>query len=314
MHEISRPVHTYSIVAFEKETGRVGVACQSHYFSVGSVVPWVQQGVGAVATQADVDVTYGPSGLDLMRAGKTAEEALKALLAVDDDRDIRQVAMVDAAGRVAVHTGSKCVPEAGHQTGDGFSAQANLAASDKVPDAVAKAFEQTKGDLLERLMTALEAGQEAGGDIRGRQSAAILVARGPGESRPDDAHMLADLRVDDQKQPLLALRRLVTVYRGRRWEAEATEAVRSGDMDSAAELYEKMRGLAVGNREPMFWYAVMLVNEGHGDRALPIFGEVFAHDQVWIDVLDRLVKVDRFPNDAKLLKQIKAMAAPAKTG
>jgi uncharacterized Ntn-hydrolase superfamily protein len=274
----------------------------------------VQQGVGAVATQADADVSYGPLGLDLMRAGKTAQEALTALLAVDDDRDIRQVAMVDAAGGVAVHTGSKCIPAASHQTGDGFSVQANLVASDKVPDAMAKAYEQTKGDLLECLMTALEAGEEAGGDIRGRQSAAILIARGPDEARPDHAHVLADLRVDDEKQPLLAMRRLVTVYRGQRWEEEATEAVLSGNMDSAEELYEKLRGLAVGSREPMFWYAITLVNEGHVDRALPIFGEVFAHDKVWIDVLDRLVKVGRFPDDAKLLKQVKAMAEPAKTG
>jgi uncharacterized Ntn-hydrolase superfamily protein len=314
MHQIRKPVHTYSIVAREKATGQLGVACQSHYFSVGSVVPWVQQGVGAVATQADIDVSYGPLGLDLMRAGKTAEEALKALLAVDDDRDIRQVAMVDAAGEVAVHTGSKCIPAASHRTGDGFSVQANLVVGDEVPDAMAKTFEQTKGDLLERLMTALEAGEEAGGDVRGRQSAAILIAPGPDESPPGHAHMLADLRVDDEKQPLLAMRRLVTVYRGQRWEEEATEAVLSGNMDAAGELYEKFRGLAVGSREPMFWYAITLVNEGHVNRALPIFGEVFVHDKIWIDVLDRLVKVGRFPDDAKLLKQVKAMAEPAKTG
>lgn len=306
MRGLHRLAHTYSICAFEEETGRLGMAVQSHYFNVGPIVPWVERGVGVVATQADADVSYGPLGLELMRAGKSAEQALKALLAPDDEREVRQVAMVDASGNVAVHTGKKCIPEAGHHVGEGYSTQANLMLNDTVPDAMAKAYEGSGGDLIERLMVALEAAEDAGGDIRGRQSAAIVVARGPDEPRLGYADTVVDLRIEDHKRPLLALRRLVAINRGYRWIDEATEALAAGEMEKAEEAYEKMRGLAVGTREPMFWYAVSLVNEGHVDEALPVFGEVFAHDKVWADVLERLVPGGYFPADKELMKKVKA--------
>jgi uncharacterized Ntn-hydrolase superfamily protein len=308
VHKLHRLAHTYSIVAFEEETGRFGVAVQSHYFGVGPIVPWVETGVGAVATQADADVSYGPMGLALMRGGKTAEQSLAALLAADESRETRQVAMVDASDSVSVHTGKKCIAEAGHRTGDGYSVQANLMLNDKVPDAMAEAYESAEGDLPERLMAALEAAEEAGGDIRGRQSSALLVARGPDEPQIGYASTIVDLRVDDDPSPLVALRRLLTVHRGYRWIDEATEALAAGDMDKAKEGFDKTWGLAVGDREPLFWYAVTLVNEGHVELALPIFEEIFTRGPIWLDVLDRLVPGGYFPDDPDLLKRVKAVA------
>ena len=173
-----RPVSTYSIVALDPETGELGVAVQSHWFSVGALVPWARAGVGAVATQSLVEPGYGPLGLELMAAGKTASQALDALKVADAHPEIRQVAMVDAEGNVAAHTGDNCIPEAGHRTGENYSVQANLMANDTVPDAMARAFESAEGDLAARLLAALQAAEAAGGDIRGKQSAAILVVSG----------------------------------------------------------------------------------------------------------------------------------------
>ena len=305
MHRLA---HTYSIVALEKKTGRLGVAVQSHCFGVGPIVPWVESGVGAVATQAMAEVSYGPLGLKLLRAGKTAQQSMAALLAADDEREVRQVAMVDAAGNVAVHTGEKCIAEAGHRTGDGYSVQANLMLNDRVPDAMVEAFEGTHGDLLERLVSTLEAAEDVGGDIRGRQSTAVVIAPGHDEAEFGYGRNAVELRIDDHKQPLVALRRLVSIHRGYRWIDKANVAIEEGDLNRAEELYAKMRGLAVGSREPMFWYAVTLVNEGHAERALPVFREVFAHDNVWLEVVERLVPAGLFSDDKKLLKKVRAVA------
>ena len=152
-----RPTHTYSIVAYDEETGQLGVAVQSHWFSVGPIVPWAESGVGAIATQSFVEASYGPLGLELMRAGKSAEETLAALIKADKNEDVRQVAMVDAKGRVAAHTGKNCIPEAGHYLGDTFTCQANLMLKNTVWDAMAKAYKNTRGELADRLLAALEA-------------------------------------------------------------------------------------------------------------------------------------------------------------
>ena len=170
-----RPVATYSIVARDSTTGQLGVAVQSHFFSVGPIVPWAEPGVGAVATQSLVDPAYGPLGLDLMRMGRTAPEALKALVSADKDAEVRQVAMVDAHGNVAAHTGKRAIYAAGHQTGTQYSVQANLMEKPTVWAAMSKAYESSTGDLAERMLAALEAAEAEGGDIRGRQSAAILI-------------------------------------------------------------------------------------------------------------------------------------------
>ena len=201
--------HTFSIVARDSESGRMGVAVQSHWFSVGSTVTWAEAGVGAVATQALVEVSHGPLGLDLMRGGRSATEALRALLAADEGRAVRQVAMVDANGEVAVHTGERCIADAGHVAGETFSAQANMMVTADVWPAMTDAYERSRGDFAERMLEALEAGQTAGGDVRGRQSAAILIVEGESTGCPwVDTTM--DLRVEDHAKPIKELRRLVT--------------------------------------------------------------------------------------------------------
>src|ERR1035438_3837890 len=203
-----RPVHTFSIVARDAVTGDLGVAVQSHWFSVGSAVPWAEPGVGAVATQSFTEPSYGPLGLTLMKAGKSAPEALKALLSADSDREVRQVAMVDAQGRSAAHTGVKCIQAAGHEVGEGFTVEANLMDKPTVWPAMAKAFRAAKGDLAERLLAALRAAQAQGGDIRGQQSAAILIVKGKPSGQPWNDRLF-DLRVEDSPDPLKELSRLV---------------------------------------------------------------------------------------------------------
>ena len=191
-----RPVHTFSIVARDPATGELGVAVQSHWFSVGSIVAWAEAGVGAVATQSFVDPSYGKNGLDLMRSGKSAPDSLRELLAKDEGREVRQVAMIDAQGRVDGFTGKNDIQAAGHIVGTNFSVQANLMLNDKVWPAMARAFENSKGDLAERMLAALDAAQLAGGDIRGKQSAALIVVTGKptGQAWKDRTF---DLRVDD---------------------------------------------------------------------------------------------------------------------
>jgi uncharacterized Ntn-hydrolase superfamily protein len=181
---VERPVHTYSIVARDAETGEMGVAVQSHWFSVGSIVTWAEAGVGAIATQSFVDPAYGPRGLELMKSGLSADQALKALLLVDGGRDVRQVAFIDSSGQVAAHTGAKCIESAGHHVGDGYSVQANMMLNDEVVPAMAKAYESARGDLANRLMAALTAAQSVGGDIRGRQSAAMLIVKAESHRPP----------------------------------------------------------------------------------------------------------------------------------
>src|SRR3990172_3841206 len=183
-HASRRPVNTYSIVAVDSATGQIGAAVQSHWFSVGSVVTWAEPGVGAVATQSFADPSYGPRGLYLMRTGTPAPVALTALLRADPDSQVRQVGMIDAAGRVAAHTGSRNIPAAGQRIGRRFSAQANLMRNDRVWGAMAQAFEQARGDLADRLLAALQAAERVGRDIRGRQSAALLVVSGDRTAPP----------------------------------------------------------------------------------------------------------------------------------
>lgn len=221
------PLHTYSIVARDSVTGEMGVAVQSHWFSVGSVVPWAEAGVGAVATQSIAEVSYGPLGLALMRAGKSAPKALQALLQADDHPEWRQVAMIDAQGRVAVHTGEKCIREAGHIAGAQYSVQANLMASDQVWPAMAEAYEGAEGDLADKMLAALEAAQAAGGDIRGRQSAAIVIVK-PASSGKPYLDKVVDLRVEDHPAPVKELRRLVKLHRAYELMNEGDEHISAG--------------------------------------------------------------------------------------
>ena len=297
-----RPVHTYSIVARDPDTGELGVAVQSHWFSVGPLVPWAEAGVGAVATQSFVDPAYGPRGLDLMRAGKTAVQALDTLIASDPGEAVRQVAMIDTKGNVAAHTGLKCIPAAGHSLGENYSVQANLMLNDKVWPAMATAFEQTKGDLADRMLAALEAAQAEGGDIRGKQSAAILIVSGKPTGKPW-VDRIMDLRVEDHPEPLKELRRLVTVHRAYQHMNAGDLAVEHGDVEQAMKEYAAAEAMMPGNLEMMYWHAVQLVNVGKLDEALPLFQKVFAGDANWVDLTKRLPAVGLLDvNDAGMKK------------
>lgn len=303
--EPTRPVYTYSIVARDPATGELGVAVQSHWFSVGAIVSWAEAGVGAVATQSFVEPSYGPLGLNLMHAGKSAPEALRALLAADDGREVRQVAMIDAQGRVAAHTGRRCIAAAGHQVGENYSVQANLMDKETVWPAMAKAFEAASGDLTDRLLAALEAAQREGGDIRGQQSAAILVVRGQSTGRPW-ADRVIDLRVEDHPDPLGELKRLIRVHR-------AYEHMNAGDLCSekkdwacAEREYGAAETLLPDMMEIVFWHAVTLVTAGRADDALPLFKKVFAREPKWADLVDRLPASELLPDDKEILLRIKA--------
>lgn len=282
-----RLAHTYSIVARDTLAGEMGVAVQSHWFSVGPVVPWAEAGVGVVATQSLVDVSYGPLGLELMRAGKSARQSLDALLAADPHPELRQVAMIDARGGVAVHTGEACIPEAGHIEGDDYSVQANLMLNDEVWPAMAEAFEETTGDLAERMLAALEAAQSAGGDIRGQQSAAILIVRQTPIGHVWEDRVM-DLRVEDHRRPVEELRRLVNLHRAYQHENRGDELLAEGDLEGALRSYTAAAALAPDNLELLFWQAVSLINVGRESEALPLFKKVFKADHNWALLVPRL--------------------------
>ena len=298
--------HTYSIVARDPKTGELGVAVQSHWFSVGSLVIWAEAGVGAVATQSFVEPSYGPKGLELMAAGSPAPEALRLLLKKDAQPDVRQVAMVDARGNVAAHTGKLCIPAAGHHQGEGYSVQANLMLDDGVWPAMARAFETHEGDLADRMLMALEAAQEAGGDIRGRQSAAILVVRGQptGEIWSD---RVLDLRVEDHPTPLMELRRLVKLARAYRLMNSGDEDVAAERYDEALQAYAAAERLFPDNDEFIFWHAVALVTIDRVKDSLPVFRRAFLMNPSWLLLVPRLVAVGLLPDDPEAMEQILEM-------
>ncbi len=308
---MSRPISTYSIVARDPETGQFGAAVQSHYFSVGGIVPWAEAGVGAVATQSFAEASYGPLGLTLMRAGKTANQALDGLLASDPQREGRQVAMIDAQGNVATYTGRKCVEAAGHRQGANYSVQANLMLRDTVWDAMAEAFETAEGDLADRLMTALEAAEGEGGDIRGKQSAALLVVGGERTGNPWSGRLF-DLRVEDHPAPLPELRRLVKISRAyhREDRLEAVLMDPTASSEELARIMREVRGDAemmielAGNPELLFWQGIAFVSAHRLEDALPLFKRLFSIDPTWRDLVPRMVKAELLPDDPQIIKAI----------
>jgi uncharacterized Ntn-hydrolase superfamily protein len=300
-----RPVATYSIVARDAQTGELGVAVQSHWFSVGSLVSWAQAGVGAVATQSFVDPSYGPLGLALMESGRDAQAALAGLLAADAAPQVRQVAMIDARGQVAVHTGSNCIPFAGHRSGEGYSVQANLMATDRVPAAMAEAFETARGDLAARLLAALQAAERVGGDIRGKQSAAVRIVRGSASGAAWQDVVL-ELRVEDHQDPLGELERLLQMHRGYTKLNEGDLAVERGDLAAARSAYGAAEALLPGNLEARFWHGVALLNAGEIEAGQDILRAVIAADARWAELLPRLVPGGFLRADASLLQRLLA--------
>ena len=303
-----RPVATYSIVARDSVSGQLGVAVQSHWFSVGPIVPWARPGVGAVATQSLVDPAYGPLGLELMAMDKTAREALTALLAGDADAAVRQVAMVDAEGNVAVHTGERAIAAAGHHAGAQYSVQANLMDRGSVWPAMARAYESAEGDLAERLLAALEAAEAEGGDLRGRQSAAILVVSAEDTGRPW-VDRVFDLRLDDHPEPVAELRRLVRLARAYHKLNEGDELVTAGDLEAAMDAYRAATGLvsdeATGGEAP-FWVGVTLAGEGREKEAVAYLQRAQAQNAPWVDLLRRLPASGLMPADDGLLDRLAA--------
>jgi len=300
-----RPVHTYSIVARDSVTGDMGVAVQSHWFSVGPVVPWARAGSGAVATQSLVLMSYGPLGLDLMDEGMSAEEALGKLVEEDAHSSVRQVAMVDVEGNAAAHTGDSCIAFASHHTGSGYSVQANMMLTDRVVPAMAKAYETAQGDLADRMLAALEAAQQAGGDIRGSQSAAILIVRGTASDEPW-ADIIMDLRVEDNPRPLEELARLVKLQRAYEYENLGDEAMAEGNLKDAMEAYGEAAKLAPDNLELAFWRGVSLVNVGRDDEGVPILKSVVERDANWKELLKRLPATGLLTVDRARLEKILA--------
>ncbi len=295
--------HTFSIVARDLNTGEIGVAVQSHWFSVGTIVTWGEAGVGVVATQSFVNASFGPRGLELLKNGLSPQEAVDSLIASDDGRDFRQLAILDTKGRVAAYTGKKCVQPAGHIVKNNYSVQANLMSTDKVWPAMSKAFESAKGPLAERLVAALEAAQKVGGDIRGKQSAALLVFKGVSTGKPW-ADKLIDLRVDDSPEPIKELKRLLKVHRAYDHMNAGDLAVEKNDMNKAMFEYSTAMKMFPDNLEMKYWTAVTLANNGQLDKALPMFKEIFSKDKNWKDLTPRLIPNGLLTVDKAQLKKI----------
>lgn len=298
-----RPVNTYSIVARDPASGEIGVAVQSHWFSVGSLVVWAEPGIGAVATQSFVDPSYGPLGLQLMRSGKNASQALTALLAADEHAKVRQVGMVDAQGVVANHTGDMAIDEHCDIAGESFTVQANLMWKSSVCAAMASAFGATEGDLAERLLVALEAAEAEGGDIRGKQSAAMLVVSGD-RSLPPWGGRIIDLRVEDHAAPLPELRRLLTMARAYNLMNAGDEYMMRDEIERAVDAYGAAEALVPDSHEMIFWHAATLAGAGRVEESLPLFSTAFAMWPLWRELVKRLPEAGLLPADPELMAKI----------
>ena len=282
--------HTFSVVAKDPRTGEMAVAVQSHWFSVGSLVSWGKSGVGVVATQSFVNPAYGPNGLKLMGGGMSAKDALEELVSQDEGRDYRQIAFLDVKGNVAAYTGKLCVESAAHIEGENFSVQANMMLNDKVVPAMAEAFKANEDlPLAERMVEVLKAAQNAGGDIRGKQSAALIVV-GPKKVENPWEEKKIDLRVDDHQNPIQELERLLKTARAYEHMNKGDLAVEKGDIDLALEEYGTAEEMFPDNLEMKFWKAVALANSDRLNEALPVFAEIFEQDENWREMITRLPK------------------------
>lgn len=308
VHKLNEPLaHTYSIVARDEKTGEMGVGVQSHWFSVGTAVSWAEAGAGAVATQSFVNKSFGPRGLELLRNGLSAQQVVDSLLKNDEGREVRQLAIVDRSGNVAAHTGKNCIQYAAHITGVQFSIQSNMMLTNTVNQAMAEAFKKSQGKpLAERILLAMEAAQLTGGDIRGKQSAALLVVPAKSEGKPWDERTV-DLRVDDAAEPLKELRRLLMVHNAYQHMNNGDLAVEKNDMATAMKEYSAAMKLMPSNLEMQYWTAVTLANNKQMDAAVPLFKKVFAADKNWKELTRRLTTVNLLTVSEAELKKILAL-------
>jgi len=280
---------TYSIVARDPQTGEIGVAVQSHWFNVGPVVAWGEAGVGVIATQSFVNTSFGLRGLDLLKKGMSPQEVVDELIASDEGADFRQVAVLDVTGRTASYTGSKCIGYASNLAEENVSVQANLMLSDRVVPEMLESFKKSPGPLAERMLAALEAAQDAGGDIRGMQSASLILFKGMSTGKPWEEKVI-DLRVEDNPEPLKELKRLLKIHRAYEHMNNADLAVEKGDMELAMMEYSAAENMLPDNTEMKYWHAVMLVNNGRLEESLPLFKGVFEADSNWKILTPRLLK------------------------
>ena len=297
--------HTYSIVARDPQTGEMGVAVQSHWFSVGSLVAWGEAGVGVVATQSFVYPSCAQRGLEFLKKGKTAQEVVDEFISTDEGRDVRQLPIVDSKGNSAGYTGSKCISGAGHVVGANYSVQANMMLNNTVWSAMSIAFENSKGPFAERLITALEAAQKEGGDIRGKQSACLLVVRGEATGNLWEDRLI-DLRVEDNPEPVNEIKRLLKVYRAYEHMNKGDLAVEKNDMKLAMDEYNAAMQMFPENLEMKYWTAVTLANTGEVEKSLPMFKEIFTADKNWKELTKRLPSVGLLTVSDEILRNILA--------
>ncbi len=298
--------HTYSIVARDAKTGEMAVGVQSHWFSVGPLVAWGKSGVGVVATQSFVNPAFGPEGLRLLDQDYTPEEAVESLVNNDDGRDFRQLAILGKSGDNAAYTGAKCVAEAEHLNGNNFSVQANMMLNDDVVPAMAQAFtENVNLPLAERVVAVLKAAQDAGGDIRGKQSAALIVV-GPDKVEKIWKDKKIDLRVDDHENPIKELDRLLKTARAYEFMNRGDVAMEEGNVEKALEEYGTAESMFPDNLEMRFWKAVALANSDRLEEAKQIFDRIFDEDENWRTMLKRLPKaglIDVTEDELEMLTQ-----------
>jgi uncharacterized Ntn-hydrolase superfamily protein len=310
VHLITDPlVATYSIVARDAATGQLGVAVQSCYVAVGAAVPWGEAGVGVVATQSFASVDFGPEGLAMMRDGVAPADALRRLLDADPRRGTRQVALLDSQGRAAAHTGSACVAAAGHRTGDGVSVQANMMTDDTVWPAMLVAYERASGDLAARLVAALEAAEASGGDIRGRQSAALLVVAGARAEKPWQGRLF-DLRVDDHADPVTEIARVLRMKRAQNAQGRFVGAATAGHMDEAAEALREAMQLAPQSGETRLAAAMACSFQGRHDEARRILRDLFDARPHLAEWMSRMIEAGYIPQDPTLLEMIGTTRPP----
>jgi uncharacterized Ntn-hydrolase superfamily protein len=299
--------HTYSIVAKDSATGNMAVAVQSHWFSVGTVVAWGQSGVGVVATQSFVNKSFGIRGLALLKNGLTAQQALDSLLATDEAKEVRQVAIIDTMGNIANFSGSKCIDFAGQLKGKTYSVQSNMMLTNKVNQAMATAYENNaKLPFAERILKSLDAAQKVGGDIRGMQSAAIIVVAAKPNNTPWDDKII-DLRVDDSEKPLEELNRLYKVHLAYEHMNKGDLYIEKNDMPNAMKEYKAAQQLFPKNEEMQYWQAITLANNKDIVGAKAILKKVYAKNKNWLELTKRLPKVGLLSVDEKGLKELLGM-------
>lgn len=296
--------HTYSIVARDANTGEMAVAVQSHWFSVGTGVSWGEAGVGVVATQSFTNKSFGIRGLELLKQGKSPDEALSILLSDDEGRDFRQVAILDNQGRVATHTGQSCIDYAGHTNGENFSVQANMMLNDKVVPAMEKAWkEHDQMPLAERMVAVLQAAQNAGGDVRGKQSAALLIVAPEATNEPWNDRLL-DLRVDDSDNPIKEIDRLLKVFRAYEHMNQGDLYVEKNEMKEAMEQYNAAMKMFPENLEMQYWTAITLANDNQIERAVEMLQIIYETDGNWRELTRRLPKVGLLNVSKENLKRL----------